>query len=317
MLGLGLKIGVPFASISGGAGVDPDCVIEYDGVSLLVDGQVLTYGDGAGRAQIESNLTDIAVQYNRSSVQANGEIFTHQSTPRPLPSVKKIYANLTDLLVAHWKLDETSGTRYDSVGSLNLNPGSLDESSLAYIQGIIGNAADFSESTYLTSSSQIQLSGRESAISFWIKSSISGGSYAEYIAISISDCPSLYITDQGDIGAAASPGGMSEANRLRSNGTINNDTWRHIVITGDGIIQKLYIDGALDVTTTIPSSDQGGTFQSTNSRIVMINGNEFNPPDFGTSPFSLDSLSVWNRNLTEAEVTRLYNNGAALDLEDF
>jgi hypothetical protein len=237
---------------------------------------------------------------------------------------------LSTNLAAYWKLDETSGTRIDSHGNLDLNPGSYDESAASYIAGILGNAVDFNNSTYLTSNSIIPLIGRSSSFSFWVKSTINGSfySYADYVMLIISEYPSAYITGDGHIAASASPGGGTEECRTRSTISINDGEWHHVVVTSDGNIQKLYIDGVLDtsggsnppdqsfdVSPTI--TDQSGTFETTNTLPVLINIANNIGGDFGTSPVSLDEIGVWNRELSSAEIAALYNNGDGLPYEQF
>jgi hypothetical protein len=228
-------------------------------------------------------------------------------------------------LVAHWKLDETSGTRYDSVGVANLTPETLGSTQANYIQGIIGNSVNFSNENFLVGAYLLPLTGRAASFSVWIKRSIAGeDGYLDYSLFVLNEYPSFYITDDGRIDIGVSPGGGTEECRVRSQVNINDNEWHHIVGTSDGDLQKMYIDGVLhrtggDTYTLIsdtPEVDMSLTFPDLPYRDIMMNAL---PPaqDFGTSPCSVDSFSVWNRELSAAEVTKLYNNGQGLDLESF
>jgi hypothetical protein len=53
---------------------------------------------------------------------------------------------LADGVIAHWSLNETSGTRVDSTGSHNLT----DNGGVSYETGILGNAATFTGTKYLS-----------------------------------------------------------------------------------------------------------------------------------------------------------------------
>jgi len=240
---------------------------------------------------------------------------------------------LIDELVAHWKLDETSGTRYDSVGNAHLAIGSLDLSEVQVIQGIIGNAADFNEKTYLRADYLLPLRGRQCSFSVWIKSTINYEfyTYSEYVLVVLNAPIGFYITGDGHLAGQASQGGADERCRCRSTIAINDGQWHHMVITSDGNIQKMYIDGILnttggsnppdqefDISATILDQTQG--FEDVAFYPILFNTtlDEYgNIQDFGISPCSLDSFSVWNRNLTATEVIKLYNNGEGIDLEQY
>jgi len=80
------------------------------------------------------------------------------------------YPNLTAGLEGYWKLDETSGTRYDAHGSNDLT----DNNTVTYDTGIISNAGKFqsSSSEYLSHSDNASLSlGSNSSFTLtaWVK----------------------------------------------------------------------------------------------------------------------------------------------------
>jgi len=248
-------------------------------------------------------------------------------------------STLSDNLVAHWKFNETSGIRYDSVGNANLEMGSLDETQVGFIQGIIGDAADFNDSTYLIGDYTSPLVGRQASFSVWIKTTINSDfySYSDYsFLVLFTDSVALYITGDGHLAGNASAGGGAEECRCRSTIAINDGQWHHVVITSDGNIQKMYIDGVLNTTggrnldnggpydgEPPPSPtivDQSQVFEELPRYAVLINSTldeGGGVQEFGVSPSSYDSISLWNRNLTAEEVTKLYNNGEGLDLESF
>ena len=82
--------------------------------------------------------------------------------------------------VAHWTLDESSGTRADSVGSSNLT----DINTVDVTTGIFGNAASFTSanSEYLSVADNPDLSGADAdlVVRCWFK--ITGGSGTRVIA---------------------------------------------------------------------------------------------------------------------------------------
>jgi len=86
--------------------------------------------------------------------------------------------------------------------------------------------------------------------------------------------------------------------------------WHHIVSSFDGNNIKLYYDGVLQQNTVIsnppintPSCMAYLTYSGHTS--CSIGGGNYLNGD-------IDELGIWNRALTQSEVTKLYNNGAGL-----
>jgi hypothetical protein len=232
---------------------------------------------------------------------------------------------LTDRIVAHWTFNETSGTRYDSIGVANLTPGTLGSAQANYIQGVLGNAVNFSNENFLIGEHLLPLTGRAVSFSIWIKRDIPGenGYFDDFSLFLLNQYPSFYITQDGRIDLSLSPGGGTEECRVRGQSSINDNQWHHIVGTSDGNLQKMYIDGVLhrvggDDYETISESgaDMSITFPDLPYNDIAINAN-IPAEDFGTTECSIDSLSVWNRELSAAEVTKLYNNGDGLDYTQY
>jgi uncharacterized protein (TIGR02145 family) len=90
-----------------------------------------------------------------------------------------------------------------------------------------------------------------------------------------------------------------------SNGTDYSDNvWHHIVGTFDGSINKLYIDGNLisSIISTHPISYS--------SDGIIAFGRDGNNPSLSTALYQgkLDDIGIWNRALTQQEITNLYNS---------
>ena len=94
----------------------------------------------------------------------------------------------------------------------------------------------------------------------------------------------------------------SSYNNTMSNFSIQTNTWLHVVVVYNGTHKLIYINGVLDKTqlysNLILSTTQPFIF---GDRGIMPSGpgNYFN----GT----LDDIGIWNRSLTQSEVTALYN----------
>jgi hypothetical protein len=107
----------------------------------------------------------------------------------------------------------------------------------------------------------------------------------------------------------------SGARRMKgdSTNTFSTSTWYHVVLTYDGSNAlsgcTLYIDNSSE-TLTNTDDDCNGSIQ--NSSQLCIGGYT----SIGTdSPFDgyIDQVTIWNKELTGAEVSELYNSGSPLD----
>ena len=142
------------------------------------------------------------------------------------------------------------------------------------------------------------------SLSFWIKTSQTGNDTA-WQAPGITGIEDRggaddifwgFIDNSGKITIAVGndPG-------VASNTTINNNTWHHVVLTrnantGDA---KVYIDGVLETTGNMKSGYIGNSFSSI-GKIEKTYG----------LPFQgyLDELKIYDRVLTDSQVSNIYNN---------
>lgn len=85
---------------------------------------------------------------------------------------------------------------------------------------------------------------------------------------------------------------------------VQDETWQHIVMTNDGTNQKFYINGVSVYNTTQTWTDSG---------LTMNLGNVYESA-YTTTRWDgrIDEFSFWNKTLSMAEVTELYNSGLGL-----
>ncbi len=139
-------------------------------------------------------------------------------------------------------------------------------------------------------------------ISVWVKGvpSSSNYSYIFFRGVDSSIGNSLYwlgTRDNTRYGASAH-GDWSSIETGVDSGT---STWRNLVLTYDGARQNVYVDGQLKATSEVsPSKATGGS---------AYIGSGPNP---GNRPFNglIDDFRIYNRVLTETEVSNLYDIGA-------
>ena len=99
--------------------------------------------------------------------------------------------------------------------------------------------------------------------------------------------------------------------------SVSNGQWNHVVITynpgsgtnGNSTGNKIYINGFLDVSGQTLDA-VGNTITYTSPMKPCIGARNFNGTPGTCIPFSnIDAISIWQKELTQAEVTELYNSG--------
>lgn len=91
---------------------------------------------------------------------------------------------------------------------------------------------------------------------------------------------------------------------VTSPNSYNDGQWHHGVVTFDGSILRLYVDG-IQITTLSTSSIPETTG---NNHPLKIGANSRIVDNLFTG--SIDDVGVWNRALTTTEITNVMNNGA-------
>lgn len=96
-------------------------------------------------------------------------------------------------------------------------------------------------------------------------------------------------------------------------GTYVLNQWIHVSGTWDGSIQKLYLNGVLEDSISNTMSAIEST--SDNIRIGDLGGGRYSGlvPYFGL----IDQTAIWNRVLTQQEISDLYNNGNGRAYSEF
>jgi hypothetical protein len=198
---------------------------------------------------------------------------------------------LTDL-VSYWKLDETSGTRFDTVSSNNLS----DNGGVGSAIGKIGNAAELDGTNYLSNNTPALLSTFEGnfSLSYWFNA----GNQNRF-PVSCGRTNNGFTTQiVGDF--IAYYNGLSVK---ADDQDYTDNTWHHIVVTVDrsgnmelftGGVSRSTVDISATSVPTI-SGFQVGRFESSFLYTGLV-----------------DEIGVWSRVLTASERTQLYNGGAGL-----
>jgi hypothetical protein len=295
-----------------------------DGVAFQ-DGSVNTISYGV----IQTSTGDLQIGgYNKSFDKTNGEHFhgkiaefifydrvlttlERQQVESYLSNKYAIQIGLNSGLLAYWKLDTTgwidssgNGRNLTLVGSLS-NPA-----------GLLGNSATgFSDSNYLiTPSGLAPLSGKRT-YSCWVYfNSNDIGYQIIWGQGGTEDYQSTYpfiIETNNQITSWFTTENGYWTNGIDSGIIPDTDVWYHLVLTFDGSIGILYVNG-----TSVGSSEYSGSILAPDIDRFLFgryytdinyNDNEFNPLALDGK---LDEVGVWDRALSQQEIISLYNAGA-------
>ena len=89
---------------------------------------------------------------------------------------------------------------------------------------------------------------------------------------------------------------------VESNSIINLNQWTLITVSIDSLTMKIYINGALDHTVLQNNNNSFGT----NTDPLYIGKHDYNNAPYYFNG-KIDDIGIWNRALTQQEITDLYN----------
>ncbi len=273
-------------------------VVGEDGVDQDGDGVISIPAEGDG------NLLDDEM-----------EPVTLCSTGRFGGTTHMVHAVVTPMagsngLVGHWKLDELEGTlAADSSGQNNV--GTLTNTSPfpSWEPGRVGGALHFDgydDFVRVADDASLDLSD-EGTLALWVWME-SGRPFAGLIhkgdETSFSDeAYSLYVGNSRELYFGLS--GTSSSATITSNARLASELWYHIAAVWDVNGMYLYVDGALDSSSTsaISVKDSPGGLNIGAQLPEYYNGTYRNLPFDGLA----DDVRVYNRALNADEVASLSN----------
>ena len=206
-----------------------------------------------------------------------------------------VSAALTDGLVSYYKMDEASGSVLDAEGD---NDGT-NSGATPNVAGKINTAYDFEESQedVITIPSDATLNITPNiSISFWAKIESLAPKY--YPRRFLSKSGAFEITNREDELRWTCAG-----NCYLLDGVLSTGSWIHVVVTYNGATQRIYIDG----------NQNNNAFEGTlgTANTILYIGRYHGGVNYDYDGL-LDEIGIWDKELTQAEVTELYNSGNGL-----
>ncbi|MFD0616116.1 endonuclease/exonuclease/phosphatase family protein [Paenibacillus sp. GCM10027629] len=219
----------------------------------------------------------------------------------PLTTSISVSTKPVDLVVAHWKFDEGSGTTVgDSSGKGNI--GTLVNNPTWTDSGKIGGALAFSGGSRVVFNAPTTLNqtGDES-VSLWFKTSQPATGNANLFRHD-QRFTALQVTGGGQARAAYWTKGSSGYKALSFPWTYNDNNWHHYVASyNQATGLTIYVDGNVVAST---GANLGPLSAVTNK--IVLGANETGGEAYKGM---LDDVRVFNGALTQAEVTQLMNAG--------
>lgn len=213
------------------------------------------------------------------------------------------HATLGSKLVAHWKLNETSGQRHDShSGAYHLG----DNNTVGYTTGVLGNAANLvaANSEWLGDLTD-SVFNPTAAFSWsgWFR----GTTFPTNVAIigkwlaAPQLCYRLVVNSSDQLQINFSTDGT--ASTLKAHSTVlSTATWYFFYFQCNGSQIGLSVNNDTLQTTSFSGYPYAGTDPLRFGRQASVYWNG-----------DIDSVSFWNTTLSAGELTDLYNGGAGLD----
>ena len=183
--------------------------------------------------------------------------------------------------------------------------------SVTYVAGIFGDAGSFNgSSSYVglpsSATTPIDLSARNYTISMWINPTV-GSAYGSLLSKYGSSTPSRALYTYWNSPAnkvTFGENGSAGFQQITSLSDVLSGVWTHLVFTKTTTTQSMYINGTLDA-----SAANGGIGQSTSEEFKI--GATFSNGTI-TEVFngSIDQVRIFNKAISDTEVTTLYNEVA-------
>lgn len=218
-------------------------------------------------------------------------------------------ALLTDGLKAYWNFDETSGTNIEDLAT-SINNGTIKTSVQLGKNGILGTAVQFNGTNIanMTVEDDVSLNFTHTnfSISFWINATVDVKNNILFDKSSGNSKLMRYLWNDT---AAVDDHRFQFDNEadtdfvVNSNNDVSLGVFQYIVVVYNSENLTIYLDGAF-IDSTVYTTPLGS-----NSETIKFQC-QSNPCNNG---YVLDELGIWNRSLSQSEITELYNGGNGLN----
>lgn len=254
-------------------------------------------------------------------LNATAKIVSDSNRETVITATQKEPANLSSGLMLHWTFDKDDFILSDAAAIKDISGNNLHgtlQGGVTQGLGKIGQGAWFdgvNRGFLVTNSPWWNLAGATRTFSFWIKVDsrtypgccpsifdyLQGGNTGSGWALMLGDAPNNHLL----LDHRASPN-LSSPDRLTVQSTMpmNDNLWHHVVITMDGSMARMYIDGELNVSDGYSNLINRSSGVTDDMRV----GHMSEWTDVRYKGF-LDDMRIYNRVLSIQEILSLYDLG--------
>jgi len=214
-----------------------------------------------------------------------------------------------------WTIKDYAGS--DNGTSVGMNSSNLVISDLQNTSGYSPYALDFGGITAFLKTATIPAATNKVTLSAWVKRTGAAGDYAGVFGIrnsggspSFGICWDLcFLSTTNKIELRIGETDNSAYIQVTQNTAMVDNTWTHVVGVADGTNAYLYINGVRQTDT----ESYDGTLKVPTSNI------HFAAQGIGAVHFNgqLSNCARWNIDLTQAQITEIYNQGVPSNLNTF
>ena len=210
-------------------------------------------------------------------------------------------SGLNTNLMAYYDFNIGSGDRLPNVqDSLRYN-GTLTNSPVWNATGIIGGGLEFDGTQNVSIQPKFPLEDNFT-ISFWIR--------GESTAKRLFSTPGLvWVTQNTNTISFNVVADTDKTVTTDAGTTFTNGKWHNVIVMYNGTQQTIFVDGQINKT-----EDNTGVVANAGDPGASTLGSS----EDGAVPYigGMDEVAIWNRSITTAEVTQLWNSGAGISQTD-
>jgi len=232
-----------------------------------------------------ATVANISLWHNGTGTWERNQTVNYGSFPSSLK---------TDLQ-SYWKLDESSGSVLDAVGS---NDGTNNGAEAGY-SGLINTAYNFVPNDYIDLGTDLEFNSGSFTIQAWINTSINTGGMGY-----------IFVKDTGKSGGQelslyAGSGyirySVGRGTSIQYNGNYYDEDWHQIIITRNATHVNMWFD-----TVFIGAGSIGAESSAGSTKI----GRRDNGYGFWGA---IDEIGYWDVELTQSQIEDLYNSGVGIE----
>lgn len=278
--------------------------LAVDNINSNVGGNLRIATNWNNSNPFTGSLDDARIYTRALSATEVANLYKSYNSQISLQSSGGSSVNLTNGLVGEWDFtgNAKDSTPYSDNGTVSGATLTTDRF------GNTNSAYSFNGTAFITLGSNLFSSNNSGTLSMWVKPSTIASTQSFWgDAFSSGDLMRFYqpLSDPTTVAIQFDHGGTNNAINTPHN-TLTTTNWYHVVVTSNGSSWTIYVNGVAQTLGVIAGSNQGQWLSSlSGNTYTMYIGQGAS----GYSNFNglIDDVRIYNRALSVAEVSALYN----------